>query len=359
MNKYKVYVYAICKNESKHIKRWYESMKEADGIYVLDTGSTDGSQKILEDLGIIYKEEKINPWRFDVARNKSLDMLPLDADICVCTDIDEVFEKGWRNEVEKIWNENINCIKYRMNFSFDEYGNPATTLYISKIHNRSDFKWKHMIHEVLECEERKEVVSDKIILNHYPDKTKSRKSYLKLLEESVIDEPDSDRNLHYLGREYMYNNEHLKCIETLHKHLEHKNSTWKQERAASMRYIARSYVGLNYIEEAIMWYENAIEESSLQREGYVELGYLYYSLNEYEKSYNILNEALKIKERNNTYINEDFCWNSFIYDMLSICAYKLNKESEAEEYIIAAIKLDPQNLRLLQNLEIMSKKKTN
>ena len=37
----KIVVYAICKNESKFIKRWYESMKEADSIYVLDTGSTD------------------------------------------------------------------------------------------------------------------------------------------------------------------------------------------------------------------------------------------------------------------------------------------------------------------------------
>mgnify|MGYP003294645798 CR=1 FL=1 len=167
MNKYKVYVYAICKNESKHIKRWYESMSEADGIFVLDTGSTDGSQEILKELGINYKEEKIIPWRFDVARNKSLEMVPQDADICVCTDLDEVFNEGWRSELEKIWNNNVNCIKYRMNFSFDEYGKPATTLFISKIHNRNDFVWKHMIHEVLECKERREVVSENIILNHF------------------------------------------------------------------------------------------------------------------------------------------------------------------------------------------------
>lgn len=35
MKKYKICVYAICKNEEKYIDRWYSSMKEADGIYVL------------------------------------------------------------------------------------------------------------------------------------------------------------------------------------------------------------------------------------------------------------------------------------------------------------------------------------
>ena len=45
MNKFKVIVYAISKNESKFVDRWYESMKEADDIYVLDTGSTDDTMK--------------------------------------------------------------------------------------------------------------------------------------------------------------------------------------------------------------------------------------------------------------------------------------------------------------------------
>ena len=35
MSKYKISVYAICKNEEKFIDRWYNSMKEADNIYSL------------------------------------------------------------------------------------------------------------------------------------------------------------------------------------------------------------------------------------------------------------------------------------------------------------------------------------
>ena len=101
MNKYKIIVYAISKNEEIFVDRWVESMKEADQIYVLDTGSTDNTVSKLKEKGVIVKEEIINPWRFDVARNKSLELLPEDTDICVCTDLDEVFEKGWRKKLEE------------------------------------------------------------------------------------------------------------------------------------------------------------------------------------------------------------------------------------------------------------------
>ena len=100
MSKYKVCVYAICKNEEKFVDRWYESMKEADEIYVLDTGSDDDTVKKLKEKGVNVTVSNIVPWRFDVARNKSLDLVSDDVDICVCTDLDEVFESGWREKVE-------------------------------------------------------------------------------------------------------------------------------------------------------------------------------------------------------------------------------------------------------------------
>lgn len=86
MNKYKVCVYAICKNEEKFVKRWVKSMMEVDDVYVLDTGSNDNTVKLLKELGVHVKKKKIKPWRFDVARNESLKMVPDDTDICVCTE---------------------------------------------------------------------------------------------------------------------------------------------------------------------------------------------------------------------------------------------------------------------------------
>ena len=55
MNKYKICIYAICKNEEKYIDTWYNSVKEADKIFILDTGSTDNTFNLLKD-----KEEFLN-----------------------------------------------------------------------------------------------------------------------------------------------------------------------------------------------------------------------------------------------------------------------------------------------------------
>lgn len=103
----KVCVYAISKNEEKFVSRWVDSMKEADEIYVLDTGSTDNTVSKLKELGVNVVSKIISPWRFDVARNESLELVPLDADVCVCCDMDEVFENGWREKLESCWAKGV------------------------------------------------------------------------------------------------------------------------------------------------------------------------------------------------------------------------------------------------------------
>ena len=97
----KITVYAISKNEAKFAARWAKSMSEADEIVVLDTGSDDDTVKILTDAGVHVESAVIEPWRFDSARNESLKLVPPDTDVCVCTDLDEVFEPGWRAALEK------------------------------------------------------------------------------------------------------------------------------------------------------------------------------------------------------------------------------------------------------------------
>lgn len=354
-NKYKVCVYAISKNEEKFVSRWIDSMQEADEIYVLDTGSTDNTVEFLKEKGAFVTTMEIIPWRFDTARNKSLELVPEDADICVCTDLDEVFESGWRKKLEQIWTKDTQRLAYNYNWSLDKKGNPIINFYIEKIHARKNYIWTHPVHEILTYQKQvpeNKITTDEITLNHYPDITKSRSNYLPLLELSVQEDPEDDRNMHYLGREYMYYQMWDKCIDTLIKHLSLKKATWKDERSASMRFIARSYTNLKRTEEAKMWYRKAIIEAPHLKEPLVELAILEHNIKNYQISINLLNLALTKKKDYKSYINETFTNLSYIYDLLSINHYLLNNIKDATQNANLALQEDPTNEHIRNNLKI-------
>ena len=360
MNKYKVAVYAISKNEEKFVDRWVDSMQEADMIYVLDTGSIDHTAEKLKKRGVHVVTKDIKPWRFDVARNASLDLLPEDIDICVCTDLDEVFEPGWRKKLEMIWDPSITRLQYNYNWSLDENNKPLVNFYIEKIHARKGYRWTHPVHEILSYQlgEEKKVVTDEITLNHYPDRKKSRSSYLPLLELSVKEDPEDDRNMHYLGREYMYYEKWNECIDTLIRHLHLKRATWKDERCASMRFIARSYIHLKRFDEAKMWLEKAIAEAPYLRDPYIEMALLCYQLEDYQSVIEYVTKALQILEHPKSYINEPFSYNETPYDLLAVSYYYLKDYSRSYQNAMIAVSMNPNDERLKNNLKIIKQAKT-
>ena len=362
MNKYKVCVYAICKNEEKFVERWVNSMNEADAIYVLDTGSIDDTVNKLKSMGVNVDVKEIIPWRFDVARNKSLELVPTYYDICVCTDLDEVFEKGWRKKLESTWDENTTRLAYNYNWLLDKNNNPKVNFYIEKIHSRKGYEWTHPVHEVLSYignDRENKKYTDEITVNHYPDTKKSRSSYLPLLELSVKEKPNDDRNMHYLGREYMYYGKWNEAIDTLIKHLKLPTALWKDERCASMRFISRCYQNLNRYDEARMWLDKAMLEASYLRDPFVERALLEYKDNKLEEVKKYCLMALEIKQHPKTYINEVFSWDYTIYDLLSICYFYENNIEESLKYINLALEMNMDNEtrnRLLNNKTIIQKK---
>ena len=351
---YKICIYAICKNEEKFVKRWYESIKDADYICVLDTGSTDNTLNELKKLNIICESKIINPWRFDIARNESMNLIPKDTDICICLDLDEVILPGWREELLKLWNKHVTRVSYNYNWKLDSNNNPLVSFYSDKIHAYNKYTWIYPVHEILKYDDKSDEVTyitNNITINHYPDSKKSRNSYLKLLELSIKENPNNDRNMHYLGREYMYYKKWNKSINTLIKHLNLKTSTWKDERSASMRFISRCYSNLGRYEEARMWLNKAIKETPYLREPYTEMMILEYNLKNYDKAIKYGKKALKIKQHVKTYINEVFAWDETIYDILSICEYNLGNINSGLRYIKKAIKINPDNKRINENLK--------
>lgn len=192
MADYKVCVYAICKNEIKFIDKWLENMSEADYVVVMDTGSTDGTYEFLlnDPRCTKVKQKIIEPWRFDVARNESMKLVPEDTDIYVCTDPDELFEPGWCNVLKSEWKDDTMRGLYTYIWAHTETGAPLEVFKYDKIHTK-DYHWIYPVHEVLwpndSSLEAQIAINfgEKIILHHWQDLSKDRKSYMNLLEVAV------------------------------------------------------------------------------------------------------------------------------------------------------------------------------
>ena len=243
----------------------------------------------------------------------------------------------------------------------DQNNNPIVNFYIEKIHTRNNYQWIHPVHEILKYNKVQEniITIDTITLNHYPDINKSRKTYLPLLELAVKEKTQDDRNTHYLGREYMYYKQWDKSIKTLKKHLKLKTATWKDERAASMRFISRCYKNKKDYRKAKIWLTKAIKEAPYLRDAYMERSILEYELQNYNESSKYALKALNINYHPKTYINEYFTTNEYIYDILSLIYYYKKNYYLSIYFLDLALSINPKNNRLINNKIFIQKKTDN
>ena len=353
MNHYKICVYGVCKNEEKFAKRCMESIKDADVVVMGDTGSTDNTIQVLQDCGALVYSIPVTPWRFDAARNACLELIPKDVDICICIDLDEVLVPGWREALEKAWHPSAHRASYLYIWSFNKDGSPAVQYYHERIHARHNYKWIYPTHEVLQyLGEGQEnwVFVDGLVFEHYPDTSKSRSFNLELLELAVKENPDSIRNIHYLGREYYFAELWENAIRTLTQYLNLPDATWCEERSFAMRYIANCHTALGNHLEAKSWLLKAICEAPDMREAYVEMARLAYKDQDFKLIYFMTHLALKIKTKSPHHYNESFAWDETIYDLASLGAYYTGRYTEALLYAKEALKISPDDERLKNNI---------
>ena len=347
----KISVYAICKNESTFVKRWIDSMNDADQICVLDTGSTDDTVKLLESSGVKVKQKHYELFRFDKARNDSLKEVDDDTDVCVCTDLDEVFKPGWRKEIERVWNNKTEKLLYTYHWKLNEQNVPVISFYGDKIHSKKGWKWKYPVHEVLvrtnimpySCKK-----SD-IELFHYPDAQKSRGSYLSLLELCCKEYPNDNRSWHYIGREYMFYGNYEKAVSCFCKYLD-LPCAFNEEKSMTYRYMAQCFSNLSKPSEAEDCLIKSITSAPSLREPYVDYATFLMTEKDFYGAVHYLNKALKIDLPSLAFAKENLCYTALPYDLLSICYYELKDVNNARLCAQKALSYG-ENERIRKNLE--------
>lgn len=349
-----VAVYMIVKGEDELLKKALYSvgnLYEGVEVYVFDTGNNSSTRYLCKDFidaAVHYQPISIMPWRYDVARNTALALLPTDIDVCVSLDADEVLAEGWREEIEARWVKGETTI---MRYMYD--WSKGVTFMQAKIHARSGYHWINPCHEFIEwygtgpeCY----AGTDKFLMYHHPDDTKPRSNYLPLLRLGYKERPHDHRMAYYYGRElYLASNrpelkpEYKKPLRDLATKVLIKTIEIKKDEKnrAEVSYCWRVLGQINDDEDA---YKKSIEELPTHREPYIWYAdWLYYQKRFSEALHQYITAVEDITERANDYTVEYRCWDGYPYHCMSWCWWHLKDKQQAVFEAELALRMEPDN----------------
>lgn len=363
MGTIKISVYAIMKDEEQFFDRWIESMWDngegADEICVLDTGSKDGWKELLYDSArkigmptdkLILDQKIYSPWRFDTPRNDSMKLISDDADICICTDLDEVLKPGWGTELRCAAEKTPNAgrIYYYYAWSSDKNtGLPKRYFWYNKCHRNPKYgvEWKYPVHETLTyTDEYLEkfpasgyMDTKTIWLWHYPDPLKSRGSYLGLLELRAQESPDDMYGLFYLAREYTFRGMWDKAIQWGSYLLARIKSTGNDDmlmEPALYVLLGECYDKIGANDDCEFCYEESIKLYPTYRDAYVRLAQKYAYSNRPAECFEVLKEMDEKSVKVQDWRNVDYMWRDW-----KICQIKADALMWMGRYEEAAVEM--------------------
>jgi hypothetical protein len=351
-----VYVYAICLNEAHNVDCFLSWASEADGMYCLDTGSTDGTQDLLRRHGVEVENRVVDPWRFDEAKNRGMALVPDDAEICVCFNLDEAMfpRTGWRRQLEILWSPWVSQARYKYIASLAPDGGAGATFWFAAIHSRHEYIWRYPTHEVLWGIQGKfgETITTSLECHHARPSWKPKSDDLSLLKLALAEAPDDHRCLHYYGRELYFHRRWQEADFCLRKHME--VSSWGKEKAASAKMLAICAGHLQRPWEVEQWYLRAVSEAPEMREHWMSLGRYYLKQKKYLAGYYCAKQALEINYRDMWHYHcSETDWHAGPWELLSICAWHTGLQSESREAIRKAVDLAPGNARVKSNYQII------
>lgn len=329
-NEPKVCLNMIVKDESAVITRCLGSLKSLIDYWVIvDTGSKDGTQKIIKEfMKDIPGELHERPWKnFGHNRNEALSLAKGKGDYLLFIDADEIFEHEPNFKFPKLTKD---FYFITTKFNGTRYGR------VQLVKNSLDWEWKGVLHEGLEC---KNALSSGLIEGIYDfvytdgARSKDPKKYEKdaaVLEEALLTEPNNTRYVFYLAQSYKDAGNFPKALENYQKRIEMKG--WSEEVFMALLYSAEVKEWMDYPkEDVVKSYVKAFEYRNTRAEPLYHLAQYLRKNNHYAEGYVVAKAGLTIPATKDLLFVES---EAYSYGMLlesSICAYWIGKYQECHD----------------------------
>lgn len=332
----------IARNEAKCLPRLAASLQEflkRGGCWiVVDTGSTDDTAEVAEQLGAKVTRvgdqfrrsidgrtvEAVNKrflvggepdilktggtfFDFASARNHAAALAT--CDYVSFADGDEAFTRLNIDAVDAQIRQGFGQFEYEFVFAHQADGvTPAVHFRQCKFYDRRALKWTGLIHEnLVPCDKqppeiRRTYLPESIFkLEHWQNRETDRSGYLRGLALAVNQNPADDRNSHYFGRELLWTGRYKSAIKELERHLQ--MGGWEAERSQSAIYIGEAHERLGNPGKALEWWHRAFDIHSHRREPFMKLAWHYFHKNDPQRAACYANAALLIPQSDH-YANE-------------------------------------------------------
>ena len=322
-------LYAICKNEEKHIEKFIENSKNFPHTVVVDTGSTDNTVQLLRDAGIeVYEHPQIKKeFDFSVARNQALSYVKTDWAFSVDfnEDIRDVYFEG----LEIIENEFTTFKHLRYDDNGDENQTQSNEVHV-RFHRTKNYKWVNAVHEMpvfVSTEEFSEEVSIEasIKITKKINRSVSKELfYFDICEREYQKDPNNWYYIWFIFNHYFNVGNYQKAFEFGQNYLNVSKAYFDTFRIIAFIRCSVCLMHLQDMEKSANYSFHALSESMNMGEPYLSQAFSY--LNELSKKINNPNitvfatafnsETLRFPERHEA-IDKLFLTN--LYDIPSTC----------------------------------------
>lgn len=322
----KAAIYTIAKNEEHNVAAFMAAAEGAD-VYVLDTGSTDKTVDLLKQHGAYVEQKTITPWRFDVARNEALAMVPSSVDACVSLDMDEVIESGWQQKLKEQWQGTLGDYQYIPEWKNKEKTEPLVVCNRTRIHARHGFEWHRKIHEIvrpINGTTPKLFLTDILVKHYQNDK---QRHYCYALDELIEEYPDDmDARLQRAGEMYQ-KQEWKKALDDylffIYRQIADQHPQVRYKKSVSWVASAYCYFNLGNTEMAYRSFLFAAAEYPESREAWTNLAHLLSQTNNIPLAYGAAMTAQKITSIESFMAKDVACWGDYPKQIANDCFGKL------------------------------------
>lgn len=235
----------IVRDESEMIRSCLESVKDADEIVIVDTGSTDDTVQICSE----YTDKVyFDKWRDDFSYSRNVSLSNCTSDFLIIIDADEQLVTPIA-QIKKIINEPW-FDKYD-GMLFEVETKPETFESPRVLRNCKEIKYVNAIHnlpawngEPSELQKRLYRTSFRILSGYSPSHNLDPDRTLRILQAQLKKDKWNTRNMYYIAKEYINKNQILKAVEWLEKYRKivyFKPEKWNNELADVLYLLALCY----------------------------------------------------------------------------------------------------------------------